>query len=88
MLTLEEYTPINIAVVKSIWEREYNVPNQRWESIESALEIINNDKLPNTLRLFNLNHLPFCIVEIMESIGVVEDEPDEDDDGEIADLPF
>lgn len=65
LLKPEDFTPIDIDEIKRDWEKINNVPNSRWKRIEEDLNIINNDKLPYTLRTFVLNNLSYCVVTIM-----------------------
>lgn len=67
MLKLEDYVPIDIEHVKKKREKIYNIPNSGGSDIERSLKIINNKTLPNTLRIYQLNHLPYCVIDILNN---------------------
>jgi len=64
-LELKDFLPIDIEMVKKKWISVYNIPTGIWKSIETDLDMLNNTCIPNTARLFTLNHLPFCVIKIL-----------------------
>lgn len=67
MLQLKDYTPIDIDYVKKEREKIYNIPNSNMEYIKRDLQSINDKSLPNTLRIYLLNHLPYCVINILNN---------------------
>jgi coproporphyrinogen III oxidase-like Fe-S oxidoreductase len=68
MIELNKFLPINIDFVKKERDKIYNIPNNDWKAIKRDLEIINDITIPHTLRLYMLNHLPYCVIEIMQEM--------------------
>ena len=65
MIQLEKFLPIDIDSVKKERDKIYSIPNDEWNAIKRDLEIINDITLPRTIRLYMLNHLPYCVIEII-----------------------
>jgi hypothetical protein len=65
MLKIEDFVPINIEKVRKERDKVYNIPNSDWEKIKINLEVINSSFHPYTLRTYKLNHLPYCVIEII-----------------------
>ena len=66
-LELENYVPIDIEFVRKERDKVYNVPNAGWDKIKPDLETINNLSAPITLRHYLLNHLPYCVIKILDA---------------------
>jgi hypothetical protein len=64
-LELKDYLPIDVKKVRTKWESIYNIPTDEWIKIECDLNMLNNDSVPNTAKIFTLNHLPFCVIKIL-----------------------
>ena len=64
-LELKDYLPIDIEMVKKEWISIYNIPTGMWNIIETDLNMLNNTCIPSTARLFTLNHLPYCVIKIL-----------------------
>ena len=67
MLQLIDYVPIDSELVKYYRERIFNVPNSGWDKIEKDITVINDFSAPTTLRTYLLNHLPYCVIEIIKT---------------------
>lgn len=68
MLRLDDYIPIDADKLKKEWDAILNIPNNRWEkhNMDAAIKIINNSKLPHTMRTVKLNMLPALAVLILD----------------------
>lgn len=68
LLKPEKFTSIDIEKVKEEWNKIMDIPNNRWDDlgIPDSLELINNEKLPYTLRTVFLNMLPYLVIQILK----------------------
>jgi hypothetical protein len=72
MLQLEKYYPIDKDTVKKRWDEIMNIPNNEWENkhLDREIDLINNKNAPRTLRVTQLNMLPYLVIEILnEALG-------------------
>lgn len=66
MLELDDFIPIDVEKLKARRDAIYNIPNDGFLSIEKDVFVINSSDYPMTLRLYLLNHLPYCVIEILK----------------------
>lgn len=68
MLLIKDYYPINREYVKEQWNDIMNVPNDQWniKQVDRAIDIINDENYPLTLRTVQLNMLPALIIRIID----------------------
>lgn len=65
LLELKDYVPIDKRYLSSQRAKYIDIPNDGWDIISRDIDIINNENLPTTLRVYKLNSLPFIIIQIM-----------------------
>ena len=69
MLDINDFVPIDLEYVFSKRNEIYNIPNSGWSDIERDINTINDKLLPVTLRTYLLNHLPYCVIEILSELN-------------------